>query len=115
MSKRTIKLLLEDILEAIESIKDYTSNISFEQFAADKKSKDAVARNFEIIGEAASKLPKEFKKENPQIDWPGVIGFRNILVHDYFGIDYSIVWTIKTEHLPKFEEEIQSLISKTNK
>jgi len=62
MSKRTIKLLLEDILEAIESIKDYTSNISFEQFAADKKSKDAVARNFEIIGEAASKLPKEFKK-----------------------------------------------------
>jgi len=115
MSKRTIKLLLEDILEAIESIKDYTSNISFEQFIADKKSKDAVARNFEIIGEAASKLPKGFKKENPQIDWPGVIGFRNILVHDYFGIDYSIVWTIKTEHLPKFEEEIQSLISKTNK
>jgi len=61
----------------------------------DQKTKDAVVRNFEIIREAASKLPKEFRKDNPQIDWPGVIGFRNVLVHDYFGIDYHIVWTIK--------------------
>jgi uncharacterized protein with HEPN domain len=77
---------------------------------ADQKTKDAVVRNFEIIGEAASKLPNEFRKDNSQIDWPGVIGFRNILVHDYFGIDYRILWTIKTEHLPKLKKEIRSLI-----
>ncbi len=110
MSKRSVKLLLEDILEAIENIQNYTKENSFEEFLTDQKTKDAVVRNFEIIGEAASKLPKEFRTDNPQIDWPGVIGFRNILVHDYFGIDYHIVWTIKTDHLPKLKNEIQSLI-----
>jgi len=75
MSKRSVKLLLEDILEAIENIQNYTLKNSFEEFMTDQKTKDAVVRNFEIIGEAASKLPKEFRKDNPQIDWPDVIGF----------------------------------------
>jgi len=110
MSKRSVKLLLEDILEAIENIQNYTLKNSFEEFMTDQKTKDAVVRNFEIIGEAASKLPKEFRKDNPQIDWPGVIGFRNVLVHNYFGIDYHIVWTIKTDHPPKLVKEIRSLI-----
>ena len=98
MSKRSVKLLLEDILEAIENIKDYTSEISFEGFLDSQKTKDAVVRNFEIIGEAATKLPKEFKENNSQIDWPGIIGFRNVLIHDYFGIDYHIVWTYQNRY-----------------
>jgi uncharacterized protein with HEPN domain len=107
MSKRSVKLLLEDILEAI---KDYTSEISFEKFIGNQKTKDAVIRNFEIIGEASAKLPKEFRENHPQIDWPGIIGFRNVLIHDYFGIDYQIVWTIRTDILPKLEIQIRSLI-----
>lgn len=109
MSKRSVKLLLEDILEAIKNIKDYTSEISFEEFMGNQKTKDAVIRNFEIIGEVATKLPKEFRENYPQIDWPGIIGFRNVLIHDYFGIDYQIVWTIKTDILPKLEIQIRSL------
>ena len=61
---------------------------------------DAVIRNFEIIGEAANRLPEEFKDRFPEIDWHRIRGFRNRIVHDYFGIDYSIVWTIKETFLP---------------
>ena len=95
MSKRSDKLLLEDILEAIESILEYTANITIEEFMSNKKTKDAVIRNFEIIGEAANKLSKGIKENYPRLDWQGLVGFRNVLVHDYFGIDYNIVWNIK--------------------
>lgn len=111
MSKRSDKLLLEDILEAIESIIEFTSNISMEEFFADKKTKDAVVRNFEIIGEAANKLSKGIKESNKQVDWSGLIGFRNVIVHDYFGIDYDVVWNIKTNHLPKLKNDIRQFIS----
>jgi uncharacterized protein with HEPN domain len=110
MSKRSDKLLLEDILESIDSILEYTSDISIERFLADKKTKDAVVRNFEIIGEAANKLSKGMKESNQQIDWAGLIGFRNVIVHDYFGIDYDVVWNIKTNHLPKLKLDIRLLI-----
>jgi len=110
MSKRTDKLLLEDIIEAIDNIIEYTANITVEEFMANKITKDAVTRNFEIIGEAANKLSKEFKDINSHIDWQGLIGFRNILIHDYFGVDYNIVWNIKTNHLPSLKEKISHLI-----
>lgn len=112
MSKRPEKLLLEDILESIESILEFTSDISIERFLTDKKTKDAVVRNFEVIGEAANKLSKGLKDNNQQIDWQGIIGFRNVIVHDYFGVDYEIVWNIKNNHLPKLKEEIGRLINK---
>jgi uncharacterized protein with HEPN domain len=112
MSKRSDNLLLEDILEAIDSILEYTSDISIERFLADKKTKDAVVRNFEIIGEAANKLSKGIKESNQHIDWAGLIGFRNVIVHDYFGIDYDVVWNIKTNNLPKLKNDIRHLINK---
>jgi len=112
MSKRSDKLLLEDILEAIDSILEYTSDISIERFLADKKTKDAVVRNFEIIGEAVNKLSKGIKESNQHIDWAGLVGFRNVIVHDYFGIDYDVVWNIKTNHLPKLIKDIRHLITK---
>jgi uncharacterized protein with HEPN domain len=95
MSKRDPKLLIEDILESAGKILDYTKNISYNQFCNDSKTIDAVIRNFEIIGEAANRLPTAFKEENDFIDWRRIIGFRNRIIHDYFGIDYSIVWQIK--------------------
>ncbi|HAB51942.1 MAG: hypothetical protein A2315_04675 [Ignavibacteria bacterium RIFOXYB2_FULL_35_12] len=112
MSKRSDKLLLEDILEAIESILEYTNDITVEEFFTNKKTKDAVVRNFEIIGEAANKLSRELKENNRQVDWQGIIGFRNVIVHDYFGVDYEVVWNIKNNHLPKLKEEIGRLINK---
>ncbi len=70
---------------------------------------DAVIRNFEIIGEAANRLPEEFKESFWEIDWHRIRGFRNRIVHNYFDIDYSIVWVIKERFLPQMTAQLQSL------
>lgn len=91
MSKRSSDLLLLDMKEAAEKILKYTQGLSFEDFLADEKTIDAVVRNFEIIGEASLRIDEDFRLENPQIEWRKLRGFRNRIVHDYFGIDYEIV------------------------
>jgi uncharacterized protein with HEPN domain len=106
MSKRESKLLIEDILESGQKILDYTKGLTYEEFLKDSKTVDAVIRNFEIIGEAANRLTEDFKDENSNIDWHRIRGFRNRIVHDYFGIDYEIVWQIKETFLPKTLEQI---------
>ena len=91
MSKRDPNLLITDILESASKILEYTQGLTFEEFTNDAKTIDAVIRNFEIIGEASGRLPEDFKDEFSDIDWHRIRGFRNRIVHDYFGIDYSIV------------------------
>jgi len=109
MSKRTPLLLIEDIIESGQKILDYTIGLTFDEFISDTKTIDAVVRNFEIIGEAANRLPQEFKDQHPDIDWKKIKGFRNRIVHDYFGIDYSIVWQIKENFLPEMIEKLRTL------
>ena len=109
MSKRDPKLLVGDILESAHKILDYTDGLSFEDFLKDSKTVDAVVRNFEIIGEAANRLPEDFKDNFPDIDWHRIRGFRNRIVHDYFGIDYSIVWLIKDTFLPNMISQLKNL------
>lgn len=94
MSKRDSMLLIEDMLESALKIKKYTIGQNIDQFIKDEKTADAVVRNFEIIGEAASRIDFEFRSDNPQIEWKRLKGFRNRLIHDYFGVDYEIVWEI---------------------
>ena len=110
MSNRSSKLLAEDILESCHKIMDYTKDITFEEFIADSKTIDAVIRNFEIIGEAANRLPEEFKDSHQDIDWFRIRGFRNRIVHDYFGIDNSIIWQIKEAYLPLLIEKLDKLL-----
>ena len=100
MFKRETALLLEDILEAGNKILSYTAAMSFDDFIADNKTIDAVVRNFEIIGEAANRVPEDFKSSHPEIEWRRIIGFRNRIIHEYFGIDYETVWKIKNENIP---------------
>ena len=95
MSKRDIKLLIGDMLDSAQKIILYTENFNLEKFIDDDKTSDAVIRNFEVIGEAPNRLPAEFKENHPNIAWKRIKGFRNRIVHDYFGIDYSIVWQIR--------------------
>ena len=109
MSKRDPALLIGDILESTEKILDYTRGLDFEQFQADNKTKDAVVRNFAIIGEAANRLPDSYKEENTSIDWQRIRGFRNRIVHDYFGIDYSIIWEIRSTFLPELIKELKKM------
>lgn len=108
MSRRDPKLLLADILDAIGKIKDYTSELTYDTFIKDSKTLDAVIPNFEIIGEAANRLPEEFKDKHTAIDWFRIIGFRNRIVHDYMGVDYKIVWTIVQKDIDKLSADIEN-------
>lgn len=109
MSKHTPSLLIKDIIDSGQKIINYTDGMSFDQFLSDGKTVDAVIRNFKIIGEAANRLPEEFKEDYPLIDWHRTRGFRNRIVHDYAGIDYSIVWEIKESFLPDRLVKLQSI------
>ncbi|MDB5286905.1 MAG: hypothetical protein JWR05_1854 [Mucilaginibacter sp.] len=112
MSKRQPLLLLEDILESAEKILTYTQSLTYEEFTADSKTIDAVVRNFEIIGEAANRLPDEFKDASEQVDWHKIRGLRNRIVHNYFGIDYSIIWSVKENYLSVLIAEVKELLNK---
>ena len=109
MSKRQPTLLIQDIIESWEKILLYTAGLSFDQFTSDSKTIDAVVRNFEIIGEAANRLPEEYKEVHPEIDWHRMWGFRNRIVHDYFGIDFNIVWQIKETALLEMLEKLKRI------
>lgn len=112
MSERETLLLLDDMLQAANKIKRYTKNLDFNSFSSDEKTIDAVVRNFEIIGEAANRISEEFKSENREIDWKRIRGFRNRIVHDYFGIDYEIVWTIIETYLDELIDWLETIIEK---
>lgn len=87
MSKRGVKLYLEDIKESIRKIEKYTRDVSFTEFFRDEQKIDAVVRNLSIIGEAVINMPEEIKAENPDVAWNEIKGMRNKVVHEYFGID----------------------------
>ena len=84
--------------------------MSFDEFSKDNRTIDAVIRNFEIIGEASNLLPDEIKDKYPQIDWHRIRGFRNRVVHDYFGVDLQIVWKITIDQIPGLLSEIVRII-----
>ena len=110
MSKRDKLLLLDDMLLAAQKIKQYTKDLDYNAFLADDKTLDAVVRNFEIIGEAANRIDPDFRESNPEIEWKRIRGFRNRIVHDYFGIDYEIVWSIIESYLDELIEWLNRII-----
>ena len=110
MSKREPVLLLQDIRESIEKIKLYTEGMTFEQFDNDNKTIDAVIRNFEIIGEAANRIPDEIKDKYDEVNWHKIRGFRNRIVHDYMGVDLEIIWEIIHNYLGDLHKNILKII-----
>jgi uncharacterized protein with HEPN domain len=109
MSKRIPALLVADILTAISKIETYTYGFDYEAFLADRRTVEAVERNFEIIGEAANQISTEFQEENSHIPWHSVISFRNRLIHGYFGVDYEIVWYIIKVDLSDLKKQFETL------
>ncbi|MBW6479808.1 MAG: DUF86 domain-containing protein [Bacteroidales bacterium] len=110
MSERSAELLLEDMLESCEKIMEFTKGLSFEEFKKNYLVVDAVVRNFTVIGEAAGRIPDDFKRKYDEIEWNRIKGFRNRIVHDYFGIDYQIVWLIIENNIPELREHIKKII-----
>jgi uncharacterized protein with HEPN domain len=98
------------MLQSAIKIKKYTNNINFNSFMSDDKTIDAVVRNFEIIGEAANRIDPDFREKNPEVEWKRIRGFRNRIVHDYFGIDYEIVWSIVESYLDELIEWLETII-----
>jgi uncharacterized protein with HEPN domain len=112
---RDFRLYLDDILEAIERIQEYTQSMDYSLFAEDRKTQDAVARNLEIIGEAAGKLPESVKSAAPGTEWRKIIGLRNVLVHEYFGISPAIVWDVICHKLVPLEKVCHVLLAENER
>ena len=109
MPKRNDFLLLEDILESITKIELYTKDLVFEDFYFDDKTKDAVIRNFEIIGEAVNSLSVSFTLKFDGIEWRKIAAFRNRLIHEYFGVNYEAVWLVIKNNLQELKTYILSI------
>jgi uncharacterized protein with HEPN domain len=112
MSERNNVILLGDIAEAIQNIFEFTKGLSFENYSSDIKTRHAVEHNFMIIGEAVSRLPDNFKQTHTEINWRQVKDFRNVIVHDYFGIDNNIVWDIIQLNLADLLQDVSILLKK---
>ena len=110
MSRRDILALIEDIQEGIYRILSYTDGKTRKEFLADLRTQDAVVRNIEIIGEATKKLPVNFMKDHADIPWKAMAGTRDKLVHDYFGVNYDVVWRIIRDDLPSLLEKINAIL-----
>lgn len=102
---------LESIIEAVDRIIEYTSGFdSADDFNNDYRNFDATMMNFVVIGEMADKISDDFKKDHNNIEWIKIKGFRNIVAHDYFGIDAEEVWQIIKSKIPNLKTEIQILL-----
>lgn len=109
MSNRSPILYLDDLLEAGKAIQSYLIGISFDHFKTDRMRQSAVIREFEIIGEAVGKLPDSLKMQAPDVAWQDVKDFRNLLIHEYFGVDLAIIWQVIQNDLPVLVDHVERL------
>ncbi len=107
--QRDYEVYMEDILESITKIENYVKGLSYEDFSKNTLIVDAVVRNLEIIGEAVKKIPTDIKKKYPYIGWRKIAGLRDILIHEYFGINLEIVWDVVINKLPELKVSIKKV------
>jgi uncharacterized protein with HEPN domain len=104
------KLYLIHITECIEHIESYTENADKETFINTPIIQDAVIRNLQIMAESSQRLSERAKQTQPNIDWHRISGFRNVLVHDYMGVDLEMVWNIVINEIPPLKNAVQEMI-----
>ncbi len=111
---RDYRLYLEDIVEAAEKIQNYSEGMNYDSFAADSKTVDAVVRNLGIIGEAVRNLPEEIKTKSgvDDLEWKKIVAFRNIVIHQYFGVNLQVVWDIVENKILPLKESCQKMLRK---
>jgi uncharacterized protein with HEPN domain len=112
MSKgREVADYLDDILTALSDIEDFTRGLRYETFSEDKKTINAVIRSLEVLGEATKHIPTSFRQKHPGIPWSKMAGMRDVLIHDYMGVDLKTVWKVAQERLPELKNLLEKLIS----
>jgi uncharacterized protein with HEPN domain len=106
---------IEDILNAIDEIEEFIAGMDFDTFNSDRKTINAVVRSLEVMGEAATKIPPVIRDKYPGIPWKRITGMRNKLIHEYFGVDVEIVWTVCAEEIPPIKPFLTELLDNIKK
>lgn len=104
--KRDLSLFIEDILEKINLIEDSIGKLSKDKFEVDELLTDATIRRLEIMGEAVKNIPNNFRKKHPEVPWKDIAGFRDIIIHAYFKVNFNAVWDIIKKDLPDLKKKI---------
>jgi len=107
---RPEKLYLVDIQEAADAVQRFIEPVNEDAFLHDELRQSGVLQKLIVIGEAAARLPKAFQDQHPEIEWPDIIGFRNIAVHEYFAIMWKIVWETAVSDLPKLRNQVAAIL-----
>ncbi|MCW5908353.1 MAG: DUF86 domain-containing protein [Chitinophagales bacterium] len=107
--KRIPRFLVEDILRGIEYIEQDVKGLTFESFITNRLVRQATERNLSIIGEAINQLPVEFRTQHPEIEWRDIVDFRNKVIHEYFGINYQIIWEVIQDDLPVLKKQFSDV------
>lgn len=107
---RREELYLADIVEAADSIAGFLKGIKRDDFLGNDLVRSAVLQKLLIIGEAASRLPKDFRERHREVPWSDIVGFRNIAVHAYFSVEWPFVWVTATKDVPELRELVASIL-----
>ncbi len=108
---RDLEVYLVDILEAISRIREYTRDLDESSFQSDTLRQDAVIRNLEVLGEAVKQIPEDVRKRHPGVEWRKMAGLRDVLIHQYFGIDGDVLWDVVVNKLTDVENGIRGLLN----